>query len=165
MDAAVLWISDALNSSPLSTFVMGNPYVFPILYMANYMGLCLLFGSLLVIDLRIVGFAPSVPIQKVNMFAKYTLAGFAINLLTGLLFIAGNSGRYLVNYAFWTKMAIIGLAGVNSVYFFRRIKPQLDARIASTNLSGGAHLVAWLSLVTWSCVIVLGRFMPFVEDF
>ncbi|MEL7454364.1 MAG: DUF6644 family protein [Pseudomonadota bacterium] len=164
MDAALFWIIETLNDSTLSTFVMGNPYVFPILEMAHFVGLCLLFGSLLVVDLRIVGFAQLVPINRVDLFVRFALAGFAINLLTGLLFIVGDSDRYLVNYAFWTKMAVIGFAGVNSIYFFRRIKPQLDAGTASTSLSGGAHLVAWLSLVTWSCVIILGRFIPFVED-
>ncbi len=164
MEATLLWIIETLNGSALSTFVMGNPYVFPILEMAHFMGLCLLFGSLLIIDLRIVGFASSVPIHKVDMFVRFALVGFAINLLTGLLFIVGDSERYLVNYAFWIKMAVIGFAGLNSIYFFRRIKPQLDTGTASTSLSGGAHLVAWLSLVTWSCVIVLGRFIPFVED-
>lgn len=164
MDALLLWITETLNGSALNTFVMGNQYVFPILEMAHFMGLCLLFGSLLVVDLRIVGVASSIPIQKVDVFVKFALIGFAINFVTGLLFLVGDSDRYLVNYAFWAKMCLIAFAGLNSVYFFRKIKPQLDAGTASAELSGGAHLVAWLSLVTWSCVIVLGRFIPYVED-
>jgi len=164
MDTTLLWIIETLNDSALHTLVTQNRYVFPILEMAHFLGLSLLFGSLLIVDLRIIGFASSVPIQRVELFVKLTLVGFAINLVSGLLFIVADSDRYLVNYAFWTKMAFIAFAGLNSAYFFRKIRPQLVAGSASTDLASGAHLVAWLSLVTWSCVIVLGRFIPFVED-
>lgn len=164
MNEVLIWIIEPLNDSTLNTLVTGNQFVFPILEMAHFMGLCLLFGALLIIDLRIVGFAPSVPIQKVDLFVKFALLGFATNFLTGFLFIVADSDRYLVNSAFWIKMTVIAFAGLNSVYFFRKIKPQLDAGVASASLSAGSHLVAWLSLATWSCVIILGRFIPFMED-
>lgn len=160
MDTLLPWIIDKLNGSALNAFVMSNQYVFPILEIAHFMGLCLLFGSLLVVDLRVVGVASAIPIQKVDTFVRFALIGFAINFVSGLLFIVGDSDRYLVNYAFWTKMGLIALAGLNTLYFVRKIKPQIDAG----NLSGGAHLTAWLSLIFWSCVIILGRFIPYVED-
>jgi uncharacterized membrane-anchored protein len=60
-------------------------------------------------------------------------------------------------------MTVIVVAGLNTFYFMRRIKPQMDAGIESQDLSKGAHAVAWLSLLCWTCVIILGRFMPYVE--
>lgn len=164
METLLPWIIDTLNASALNGFVMDNRIVFPMLEMAHFVGLCLLFGSLLVVDLRIVGVAPAVPIQRVDMFVRFALIGFAINLVTGLLFLVGDSDRYFVNYAFWTKMALLMLAGLNTAYFVGRIKPQMDAGVASADLSRGAYVVALLSLTLWSCVIILGRFIPYVED-
>lgn len=164
MNAVLSWVIETLNATTLSGFIMGNRYVFPILEMAHFIGLCLLFGSLLVIDLRVVGLAKAIPINRVEIFVRFTLIGFAINLVTGLLFVVGDSDRYLVNYAFWAKMGIIFLGAINAGYFVKRVQPQLDAGVASADLKHGAHLVAWLSLIFWSCVIILGRFIPYVED-
>jgi hypothetical protein len=164
MNTLLTWVIDTLNATALNGFVMGNRFVFPMLEMAHFIGLCLLFGSLLIVDLRVIGVAAAVPIKRVDIFVRFALFGFAINLVTGLLFIVGDSDRYLVNYAFWAKMGLITLSGLNTAYFVRRIKPQMDAGIASADLSKGAHLVAWLSLTFWSSVIILGRFIPYVED-
>ncbi len=164
MDALLSSVVETLNATALNGLVMDNRYVFPALEMAHFMGLSLLFGSLLVVDLRVIGVARDVPMNRVDTFVRFALIGFAINLVTGLLFLVGDSGRYLVNVAFWAKMGLIGLAGLNTAYFVRRIKPQMDAGTASADLTGGAHLVAWLSLAFWSGVIILGRFIPYVED-
>lgn len=164
MNSLLNWIINTLNATPLSGLVMNNAYVFPALEMAHFMGLCLLFGSLLVVDLRIIGVAPAVPITRVDMFVRFALIGFAINLTTGLLFVVGDSDRYLVNFAFWSKMGIIVLAGLNTAYFVRRIKPQMDRGVDTADLTQGAYIVAWLSLTLWTCVIILGRFIPYVED-
>ncbi|MBU2869066.1 MULTISPECIES: DUF6644 family protein [Pacificibacter] len=164
MNTLLNWVIDTLNSTALSGFIMTNAYLFPFLEMAHFIGLCLLFGSLIVVDLRVVGFAKSVPIARVDLFVRFALIGFAINLMSGALFVVGDSDRYLVNYAFWTKMGLIVLAGLNTAYFVRRIKPQMDRGVTSQNLTNGAKTVAWLSLTLWTCVIILGRFIPYVED-
>lgn len=164
MTTLLSWVIDTLNATALSGFIMTNAYLFPVLEMAHFVGLCLLFGSLIVVDLRVVGFAKSVPIQRVEAFVRFALIGFAINLMSGALFVIGDSDRYLVNIAFWAKMGLIVLAGLNTAYFVKRIKPQMDMGVASTRLTNGARTVAWLSLTLWTCVIILGRFIPYVED-
>ena len=163
MNNLLSWVIDTLNSTSLSGLVMNNAYVFPALEMAHFLGLCLLFGSLLIVDLRILGFAKAVPIIHVEKFIHFAIIGFSINLISGLLFVVGDSDRYLVNIAFGTKMGMIALAGINTIYFIRYIKPQLQAGKQSKDLSKGAYTVAWLSLISWTCVIILGRFIPYVE--
>ncbi|MDO6568913.1 hypothetical protein Q4561_17705 [Alteromonas sp. 1_MG-2023] len=170
MNSLLSWVIDTLSASPISGFVMDNAVVFPVLEMAHFLGLCLLFGSLLIVDLRMVGFAKAVPIKQVDVFLRWALIGFAINVVSGLLFVVGDSDRYLVNIAFGAKMACILLAGINTLYFIKCIKPQmatmpLSARALNTpaQLGKNAHVVAWLSLFLWTSVIILGRFIPYVE--
>ncbi|WP_045391181.1 DUF6644 family protein [Falsirhodobacter sp. alg1] len=163
MDSLLPLITDTLNATALSRLVMNNAYVFPALEMAHFLGLCLLFGSLLIVDLRVIGLAPDVPMQRVGLFVRFALIGFAINLTSGLLFVVGDSDRYLVNIAFWAKMGTIMIAGLNTAYFVWRIKPQMDAGVATRYLTPDARVVAWLSLILWTSVITLGRFMPYVE--
>ncbi|VEL96331.1 hypothetical protein ALT761_01305 [Alteromonas sp. 76-1] len=170
MNSLLSWVIDTLNASPINSFVMDNAVVFPTLEMAHFLGLSLLFGSLLVVDLRMVGFAKAVPIKQVDVFLRWALIGFAINVISGLLFVVGDADRYLVNIAFWAKMGCIILAGLNTLYFVIRVKPQMatmpiSARALNTpaQLDKNAQVVAWISLFLWTSVIILGRFIPYVE--
>ncbi|MBQ4832066.1 hypothetical protein J8L70_02310 [Pseudoalteromonas sp. MMG010] len=156
-------VIDTLNASALSHFIMENAIVFPALEMAHFLGLCLLFGSLLIVDLRVVGMAKTLPMERVEVFINFAVIGFTINAVSGLLFVIGDSDRYLVNILFWVKMSTILIAGLNTVYFVLRVKPQMRAGINSKGLTKDAHLVAWASLLLWSSVITFGRLMPYVE--
>ncbi|MFT2092524.1 DUF6644 family protein [Paraglaciecola sp. 2405UD69-4] len=156
-------IIDILNQSPISSFVMDNAFVFPALEMAHFLGLCLLFGSLIIVDLRMLGFAKNMPLNLVDKFLKFAIAGFSINFISGALFVIGDSDRYLVNIAFWAKMAVIVVAGLNTLYFLKAIKPLMTSKPTTTQLPTQAHLVAWLSLISWTLVIILGRLIPYVE--
>jgi hypothetical protein len=164
MDALLQRVIDALNSTALSEFVMTNAYFFPILEMAHFIGLCLLFGSLIIVDLRIIGLGRSVPMERVDRYVIFALSGFAINLISGIFFVIGDSDRYLVNIAFQMKMLLIVIAGLNTAYFMRRVKPQMVPGATSSGLTKDARIVASLSLLLWTSVIILGRFIPYVED-
>ncbi len=164
MEPLLTWVITTLNSTALSKIIMTNAYIFPFLEMAHFIGLSLLFGSLIVVDLRVVGMAKALPLQRVDLFVRFALIGFAINLVSGVLFVIGDSDRYLVNIAFQAKMGLIVLAGLNTAYFVRRVAPKIARGVAAQDLGWDARAVAWASLALWTCVIVLGRFIPYVED-
>lgn len=164
MYSVINWVIETLNATALSNFIMTSAWFFPMLEMLHFLGLCLLFGSLLIVDLRVIGVARSLPISKVEIFVRFTLIGFAINLATGTLFVIGDSDRYLVNIAFWLKMGMILLAGVNTAYFVRQVRPQITAGRDGADLSRSARLSAAASLIFWTAVIVLGRLIPYVEE-
>lgn len=163
MEAFLFSVIDTLQTSQLNHFVMDNAVVFPVLEMAHFLGLSMLFGALLIVDLRLIGVAKKIPINHVESFLRFALIGFAINVITGVLFVIGDPGRYLVNIAFGLKMLVIGLAGVNTLYFVKRVRPQLDNAHKMQAEGAEAVIVAWLSIVLWLSVIVLGRFIPYVE--
>ena len=129
MDAAIAFI----EATALHTFIVSHSWIWPTLEMIHFLGLCLLLGSLLIVDLSVIGFAPSISLRLVDKFIIATLIGFALNAITGSLFVVGDPGRYFINIAFHEL--------------------SVDARISTA-----------LSLTLWTSVIVLGRFIPYVED-
>lgn len=142
---------------------MDNAVVFPALEMAHFLGLSLLLGSLLVVDLRMAGFGVPIPLSKISLFLRFAVIGFAINLCSGVLFVIGDPGRYLVNVGFWLKMLTIARAGLNILYFVLRIKPNFNRYSNGDPIAMSARVVAGLSLILWMGVIVLGRFIPYLE--
>lgn len=164
MQSLINWVITTLNSTALSGYIMGNEWIWPVLEMAHFLGLCLLFGSLLIVDLRVIGVARKIPINLIENFIKFALIGFAINIATGTLFVIGDSDRYLINIAFQLKMIVILAAGINTAYFVRRVQPQIQQGLDGDQLSAESRYVAVFSLFLWTAVIILGRLIPYVED-
>ncbi len=154
-----------LESTALHQYIQSQAWLWPTLEMFHFLGLCLLLGSLLIIDLSVIGFARDISLRLVDKFIIATLIGFAINAITGTLFVVGDPARYFVNIAFRIKMLLIVIAGLNALYFTFRVRPKIKAGANNFHdLSIDARLSTALSLTLWTSVIVLGRFIPYVED-
>lgn len=165
------WMSD----STLNHYISVYSWIWPALESLHFIGLCLLFGSLLVIDLRIIGFASHASLKAIEKFIVITLVGFGINLVTGVLFLFGDPSRYFVNPAFQIKILLILLAIMNALYFpYRmrhhrthianiRMKKNHIEQSHNTPLPLDLKCVAGLSLLLWIGVIILGRLIPYVE--
>ena len=154
-------------SLPIYNYIQSHSWVWPTLESLHFIGLCILFGSLVIVDIRLAGGLKNVPVKGVMRFVRFTLVGFCINLVTGILFILGDPERYFVNSAFQLKMLFIGLAGINAAYLSIKLsrsvlEPQTNA-LPTFNPSLRIKLTAIVSLCLWIGVIVLGRFIPYAE--
>jgi uncharacterized membrane protein len=131
----------------------------------HFLGLVLLIGTVGAIDLRIMGFARQLPLEPLHRLVPWALAGFGINLVTGLLAYIGMPEFYTLDYAFWVKMLAILLLGVNAAAFYltgvfgavKDLGPGEDAPLP-------AKLVAASSLILWFAVIILGRYIQYYQD-
>jgi len=123
----------------------------------HFTGLCLLMGAMLIIDLRVLGFAKNIPVASVLGFLPWALLGFGMNLATGIMFFTFDPFAYWHNPAFKIKLSLIVLAGLNALWF-----ALLQHRKALTPDSGTApgmftRVSAGISLGLWILVIVAGR--------
>lgn len=152
-------------SSSLNHFINSYSWIWPALESLHFIGLCMLVGSLLVVDLKIIGFNKGTFFGSIKNFIFVTLIGFTINLITGIAFLFGDPNRYFFNPSFQLKMLLIFLAIVNALYLsFRMHKIKLVGQMyQSTSTPIDIKIVAGFSLILWACVIVLGRFIPYVE--
>ena len=141
--------------------LMTTRWGWPVAECFHFIGLCLLFGALLLVDLRLIGVLKTGSLKGALKYTNLAIAGFVINLVTGIGFFASNPGNYWHNPLFKIKMVCVLLAGLNVLYFElierKKIEALADGEVA-------AHLdtkiVAGLSLLLWTAVIVLGRFLP-----
>ncbi len=152
----------SIETSALGQVMRSSVWLFPMAEILHFIGLSLLIGSLLVVDCRLLGFARNFPVAAVYRFLPLALAGFGINLVTGAMFFFSDPFRYYSNIAFRLKMLCILLAGLNALYFALNVH-------GNSGLAGGdeprtaIRTVSALSLLFWIGVIILGRFIPYVE--
>jgi uncharacterized membrane protein len=131
----------------------------------HFLGLVLLIGTVGALDLRILGFAKQMPVEPLHRLVPWGLAGFGINVVTGLLAFIGMPEFYTLDYAFWVKLLAILLLGVNAAAFYltgvfggvKDLGPGEDAPVS-------AMLVAASSLILWFAVIILGRYIQYYQD-
>ena len=150
----------AIVDSSLTQWIQANYWLWPILEIAHFMGLSLLIGGLLIVDLSLAGLLQLQP-PVTHKLLPVVLIGFGINLVTGILFFYGDPMRYSVNIGFQIKMCLIGLAGINALFYHWKLSPVM-ADWNSESPPPLAKLIATTSLTAWMGVLLFGRLIPYV---
>jgi uncharacterized membrane protein len=156
--SAPAWPSPAAMGA---AFVLDHPWVWPICEVFHFVGLCLLFGVTLLVNLRLMGFIDGFPLAEVNRLLPWAVAGLGINIVTGMLFFLAVPEQYTQNSTFTWKMGLVLLGGLSLLY------PTMfdeEPDSAGDFLHGAVmrKLVAACSLVIWIAVIFFGRFLPYL---
>ena len=129
--------------------------------------LMLFFGTILLVDLRLLGFLDTErPFTRVfREILHWTWVAFAVAVVTGVLLFMPNARTYVVNTAFGLKMASLLVAGLNmSVFQFTTLKTVARwDRHAPVPLGG--RIAGGLSILTWTCVIIFGRLIGFTKGY
>jgi uncharacterized membrane protein len=129
-------------------------------------GLALVFGTIAVIDLRLLGLASTHrPFRTMaSDILKWTWIAFTITFVTGGLMFTTNATVYVHNPVFQAKMAVLLLAGINMGIFeltTGRSSRQWDT---SPSPPAAAKTAAIISLTLWISVIFLGRWIGFTTS-
>jgi hypothetical protein len=145
-----------------AAFVLDNPWVWPICEVFHFVGLCLLFGVMLLVNLRMAGLITGVPLADVNGLLPWAMAGLGINIVTGMLFFLAAPEQYTQNGAFMWKMGLVLLGGLSVLYPTMSDEEHESPRGGVLHASVTRKLIAAWSLVIWIGVIFFGRFLPYL---
>lgn len=134
--------------------IASSNWAYPALEVVHIVGIALLLGSLVGLELRVWGQAPELPLKPYARHAlAITLFGFALVVCSGLLMFAAQPGELLVNRWFIAKLALVMLAGLNAAWFHARGGLELCDAIAR------AQTV--LSTGLWVGAIICGRWIAY----
>jgi hypothetical protein len=135
--------------------IASHPWAYPALEVVHTVGVALLLGNLVALELRVWGVARAVPLAALGRLSlTLALAGFALLVCSGVLLFAAAPDEMLGNRAFLIKMGLIQLAGLNAAWFHARgglARPDATARVQTA-----------LSLGLWLAVIALGRWIAYI---
>jgi len=151
-----------LKATWLSSAVIGYPWIWPTCETLHFMGLAILVGTVAVLDLRMLGIGKGLAISPIHGLIRWGIAGFLINLVTGILFFVGTPEQYIGNFAFYMKMILIVLAGANVGVFYLTIYGQVERLEPDEAAPLSAKIIAATSLLLWAGVIFFGRMLSFL---
>lgn len=134
--------------------LQSHPWAYPALEALHVVGIALLLGNLVALELRVFGRAPALPIVALaRLSLAIALGGFALAATTGLLMFATQSAELLANRSFLWKMALLAAAGGNAAWF--------HARGSLSKLDVTARVQMLMSTVLWVAVVFCGRWIAY----
>lgn len=148
-----------LSTTALSVFIQNhNSWTIPTIQSVHIVGIAIVLGSVLMIDLRILGWAGTDQTlrQTMDRFGPWLTGALWLMLATGILMVVGEPVRELITFSFWLKMFLVAAGTVIAVVFQRSVRTHGEA-----DKRGSAKLLAVATFLIWTCVIFLGRLIAY----
>jgi hypothetical protein len=159
------WIA-YLEGSELADTIRENDLLFPVIESVHVLAICLVVGSILVVDLRLLGLASvNRPVSRVTgSILPLTWCAFAVAVVSGGLMFISNATKYLGNGYFVAKMILIAVAGLNMVVFHAIGAKDMPKWETSARLPLRARAAGALSILLWIAVVACGRWIGFTME-
>jgi len=146
----------------VGTFITDTAWTWPTCETLHFVGLSLLLGVVLLVDLRVLGVMKGVSFASLHRLLPWAALGFGVNVITGMLFFTGIPTQYIHNPSFYWKIGLVMLAGANAVYFTVfdepwSLGPGEDAPLTAKVAAGSAMLL-------WVGVLYFGSMLPFLGN-
>jgi hypothetical protein len=131
-----------------------HPWAYPVLEMVHIVGIGLLIGNLVLLELRVFGRGAALPLEPLaRLSLGIAITGFSIAAASGLLMFASQPGELLANRAFTLKMLLIFAAGCNAAWF--------HGRGSLARVDGTARALMAVSTLIWLAVLACGRWIAY----
>jgi hypothetical protein len=156
----------AIESSGLGTYMREAPFGFVPVEIVHVLALTLVFGSIAMIDLRLIGLASlRQPVSTLTRdLLPITWVAFAMAVLSGSMMFMAKASNYFYAFEFRMKILLIILAGVNMIAFHRGPFRSIQSWDTQVPPPGQVRMFGLVSILLWVGVIFLGRFIGFAFE-
>ena len=156
-----LSIFKAIEETGLSIWIRESDSVFSFWFILSVhaIGMGILVGASVLIGLRILGFAPDMPIAPLKRFYRFVWAGFWIQVVSGILLLIGYPTKSLTNPLFYVKLTLIGLAMASMQMLRNRVFA--DSSLSEAAMMAKGRVAAICSLIFWVGAVTAGRLLAY----
>lgn len=151
-----------LQETPFAHWVASDPSLlaYPTILTLHTVGMAIVVGTCVVMDLRLLGIAADVPLTALKGAPRLVWTGFIINAATGIALFTTDAEHKATQTVFFVKLSLIFLA--LAVYARMRTLVFNDPRAGVLPLPREVKALAILSLILWTGATVAGRLMAYL---
>jgi hypothetical protein len=142
----------------IANFINSSPFAWAANEATHMVGLSLVIGIVLLINLKVLGFAPLLTYSTLNRLLPWGILGFGLNAITGMLFFLAASYQYVGNPSFEWKLVFLMIAGLSML--LSTLDPTWEREGQSppvySKALAGSTLILWVGVMFW------GSMLPFI---
>ncbi|MSQ59496.1 MAG: hypothetical protein EXR36_07595 [Betaproteobacteria bacterium] len=157
------WLA-ALEATALARALRDSVWVYPLVNAGHILGVALLVGSIIPLDLRLLGAWRQVPLAPLwRVLARTAAAGLALAIVFGSLLFMARATEYAAAPFFIAKMSVVGAAMANALLLHRAVMrgKSPDLLLAGAKPSPHVRFAAGTSLLAWLAALTLGRLVGY----
>jgi uncharacterized membrane protein len=151
-----------ISAAGVQRYEQQHPSAWPISETLHFVGMSLMFGVLMIVNFRLLGWVRAMSFASVHRLLPYGVVGFAINVITGMFFFVAKPEQYISNASFHWKILLLVLAGVAylvlTVYDDAWALPAMEEAPLAGRALGASALVLWIG------VMYFGRMLPYLGN-
>ncbi len=152
----------AIEASALGEAMRKWLWLYPSVEIVHIAGIALLVGSIVILDLRLLGLSRSLPVRRLAAhILPWSAASFVLIVPSGLAMFVAHAGDLISNPVFAVKICLILLAGANAGIFHAGVFRGAGEWDVDVMPPAAARIAAGVSLLLWISVIACGRLLAY----
>ena len=153
----------AVEQNALAAAMRGELWLYPAVEVLHICGIVVLVGSVIMFDLRVLGFSRHLPVRGLaRHLLPWSCAALLVIVPTGLMMFSAHAGDFVDNRAFVLKLTLLMLAATNAAAFHAGVFRSVSKWDRDAGAPLGARLHAAASLGLWIAIIACGRLIAYV---
>jgi hypothetical protein len=153
----------AIEHSAFGEAMRGGVLLYPLVEMGHILGLATLVGSILVLDLRLIGLVRGLqPAQVIRVTVPVAACGLVLAAMTGSCLFIAEAAAHARSPLFYLKQSLILFGLVNIVVFHRMLMPRAVIWPVDSPPPTAARIAGAISAITWVSVLACGRLLAYV---
>ncbi len=160
-------IADALAAlealGPVAA-LRGSVWVYPLVNVGHVLGIALLVGAIVPLDLRLLGFFKGVSAAALwPVLTRCAGVGLGLALVTGVMLFATRAAEYAASGLFIAKLIIVAVGALNviAVHYAESKQHSAMRQGADSPMQGYVRFGAGVSLAAWPAALVFGRLVGY----
>jgi hypothetical protein len=156
----------ALEASGLGQAMRQWLWLYPAVEIVHIVGIGLLFGSIAILDLRLLGVSRGIALKPLARHVlPWTAAAFLLIVPSGLMMFTAHASDFISSPVFVVKICLIMAAGLNAALFHAIVYPSVEVwdseEMRKLGPPPSARVSAAVSLAIWISVIACGRLLAY----
>ena len=152
----------AIEATGLGKMMRESLWAFPIVETVHICAFAVVVGSIVMLDLRLLGLSRRVPVSRLAAHVlPFAIGGFLVAALAGLTMFTAHANDYLTNEVFMLKMGLILLAGINAGLLHAGAMRSVGSWDTDAGPPSRVRFAALLSILLWFGVIACGRLLAY----
>jgi hypothetical protein len=152
-----------LETSALAIWVGESLWGYPIMLGMHAIGLAIVVGIFVVLDLRILRLIRGVSFHAFLSLYRLAWIGLLFNALSGSALFTSQATTFVESAPFLIKISAVISGVIVGIFIQRRLKSRAaDWDYADTNIESSTTALAVLSLVCWIGAIFAGRLIAYL---